>query len=104
VSFAAQSAYPRTYTSSFRFIKDDGNQLVCKTCSFRPWASASDVVSAVVTVTRADGSTQTVAATKTDGRWVAPAALGAGDRAVIEAGSLRDANGETNGEPIVLAG
>ena len=104
VAFTAASSYPRTYTGSpFRFIRDDGNQKVCKTCSFRPWASSAPIASAVVTVTRAGGSVEQVAASLVDGRWVAPTALGAGDRAVIEAGAVRDANGETNGTELVPA-
>jgi hypothetical protein len=104
VSFAAGSSYPRTYTSPFRFVKDDGNTQICKTCSFRPWASSAPVRSAVVTVTRASGTTERVRATLVDGRFVAPTALGTGDRAVIRPGDLRDANRETNGTELVLAG
>jgi hypothetical protein len=60
VSFAVpDSRYPRTYASTFRTIKDDGGALpgaksrICRTCSFRPWASGASAASAVVTVTRA---------------------------------------------------
>ena len=103
VSFSASSTYPRTYESPFRFIKDDGRTDVCKTCTFRPWASGAEVVSAVVTVVRTDGSEQQVEASREGDRWVAATALAAGDTAVIRAGGLRDANGETNGEDITLA-
>ena len=103
-SFTASSVYPRTYTSAFPFIADDGNKFVCKTCSFRPWASSADVASATVRVIRADGTRETMRATLVDGRWVAPTALRAGDRAEVGAGDVRDANGEINGEPLVIAG
>jgi hypothetical protein len=103
VSFSATSTYPRTYESPFRFIRDDGRTDVCKTCTFRPWASGAEVESAVVTVTRADGSTEQVLAGRDGDRWVAATSLGTGDRAAIAPGDLRDANGETNGAEIVLA-
>ena len=103
VSFSASSSYPRTYESPFRYIADDGRTDVCKTCTFRPWAAGAEVVSATVTVVRADGSTGQVAATRDGDRWVAPVAFAAGDQAVIRPGDLRDANGETNGEQITLA-
>ena len=103
VSFVAESLYPRTYTSPFRFIRDDGNSMVCKTCSFRPWASSAPVTSALVTVTRADGSVARIRATLSGDRFVAATGLAAGDRAVIRPGDLRDANGETNGTELVLA-
>ena len=103
VSFAAASTYPRTYKSAFPFIADDGRTDVCKTCSFRPWASSASIARAVVTVTRADGSVDKVAATQRDGRWYAATALRAGDRAVIAPAGIRDANGEVNGTRFVLA-
>ena len=102
VSFTTAVAYPRTYTSPFRFVKDDGNKVLCKTCSFRPWASSSQVESAVVTVTRADGTTSQVPAQLVDGRWVADTNLAEGDRAVVARGGVVDAFGEINGEPLVL--
>ena len=103
VSFAAESSYPRTYTSPFRFIADDGRTDVCKTCTFRPWASGAPVVSAIVTVTRADGGVDRVPATRSGQRWVAPVNLQAGDRATIEPGDVRDANGEINGQVVAIS-
>jgi hypothetical protein len=103
-SFKASSVYPRTYESPFRFVKDDGRTDVCKTCTFRPWASEAPVASATVTVTRASGRVDAVEARLRNGRWVAPTALRAGDRAVVRPGGVRDANGETNGTALVLAG
>ena len=103
VSFSGSSSYPRTYESPFRFIRDDGRTDVCKTCTFRPWASGAEVVSAVVTVTRADGSTERIPAVKQGDRFTAATSLSSGDTAVIAPGDLRDANGETNGAQIALA-
>ena len=104
VSFTTASSYPRTYTSPFRFIADDGRTDVCKTCTFRPWASGAAVTSAVVTVTRADGSVNRVAAVQRDGRWYAATRLRAGDTAVVPAGGVRDANGEVNGTALTIVG
>ena len=100
LSFTATSQYPRTYESPFRYIGDDGNPLLCKTCSFRPWASGAPVVEAVVTYTGLTG-TRTAAATLTGDRWVVPAPA-LGEIATIAAGDLRDAFGETNAAPITL--
>ena len=104
VSFAAASNYPRTYTSPFKFIKDDGRKTVCKTCTFRPWASSAAISSATVTVTRAGGSVSKVPATLQNGRWFAPVTLRAGDRATVEPGDVIDANGEVNGARLVIVG
>ena len=86
--------YPNTYGSSpFGFVdptvtayrdpaaRDDASQVefFCFECSFRPWIDAGRASEAAVTVTRADGSTETVAATRrADGRWVMARPLGAG--------------------------
>ena len=107
VSFRVpDSRYPRTYASTFRTIRDDrnndGTSAFCRTCSFRPWAATAAAASAVVTVTRADGRTATVAAHRTAGRWTADTHLRAGDRAVVRPGAVRDAYGETNATALVL--
>jgi len=93
--------YPRTPTATAAptFIKDDGRKDVCKTCSFRPWASTGSVASATVTVVRATGGTDQVPATLVNGRWVASAALQPGDRAFVDAGGVHDTWGEINGAP-----
>jgi hypothetical protein len=106
-------AYPATYDSPFRQIREGGmrrytygladparHQLYCIWCSFRSWAMSAEVASATVTVERADGSTERVAAAldEASGRWVAPAALGAGDRAWVGSGDVVDTSGERNGE------
>ncbi|MCU1448154.1 MAG: hypothetical protein JWP02_324, partial [Acidimicrobiales bacterium] len=94
-------AYPRTpaATAAPTFIKDDGRKDVCKTCSFRPWASTADVASATVTVVRASGAAEQVAAFLVGGRWTASAGLQPGDRAYVAAGGVRDTWGEVNGAP-----
>jgi hypothetical protein len=97
-------AYPRTYASAFRTIRDDGRETICRTCTFRPWAATADVVSATVTVQRAGGAVEQVPATLVDGRWTAATALAPGDRAVVAPGGVRDAGGNTNGQQLVLAG
>jgi hypothetical protein len=102
VSFSAAATYPRTYDSPFRYIADDGNAVLCKTCSFRPWASGSTIVAATVHVVRADGTTADVPATLRDGRWVAATALKPGDAATIRPGAVVDAAGAANGAKVSL--
>jgi hypothetical protein len=101
-------SYPRTYASPIRFVGDDkggtpgASSLVCKTCSFRPWAAKGTVVQATVSVLRGDRVVRVVAAHRVEGGsgWVADTRLRPGERAVILPGGLRDAYGETNGLPI----
>jgi len=102
VSFGAESTYPRSYASPFPFVRDDGNDALCKTCSFRPWASGADVVSATVVVTAPHRPDRVVEARLVDGRWVAQTRLRPGESAIIPAGGLIDAYGETNGSLIPL--
>jgi hypothetical protein len=97
VSFAASVAYPRSYKSSIAAIADDGGKPVCKTCTFRGWASTSDIRTATVTVQRVSGKTLAVPAKLVNGRWVAKVKLAKGDSATIERGAVVDANGEFNG-------
>jgi hypothetical protein len=99
VSFAASVSYPRTYTSPFVYIHDDGNKQLCKTCSFRPWASVGSVASATVHVVRG-GVPFDEAASLVSGRWVA--AVQPGDVVTIEPGGIVDEFGETNGSRITL--
>jgi hypothetical protein len=100
-------SYPRTYSSPIRFVHDDGgakpgaDSLVCKTCTFRPWATSSEVVSALVTVLNPAGQVvRVVEARLVNGTWVADTHLAGPERAVIEPGDLRDGYGETNGAAI----
>lgn len=100
-------AYPRTYAASgpaARFVRDDGKPRVCKTCSFRPWASTAAVTGAGVTVTGPDGSIEHVPAAvdPATGRWTAAAALYDGASAVVAPGGVRDEFGETNGAPTAV--
>jgi hypothetical protein len=95
VSFTG-AKYPRTYKSEFRYIQDDKNPVLCRTCSFRPWAQSGAIVTATVHVVRAGGGTSDVPAVFMSGRWVAATALGPGDVATIQPGQLVDEFGETN--------
>jgi hypothetical protein len=99
--------YPRTYASPIRFIHDDkgglpgADSVICKTCTFRPWARFGQVVSARVSVLDSSGHVvRTVQAHLSRGTWVAHVRLHAGQRAVVLPGGLRDAYGETNGRAI----
>ena len=97
VSFATRVAYPRTYKSAIAAIRDDGGNPICKTCTFRAWASTSEVRRARVTVRRASGRTFTVTAKLVDGRWTTSIRMRPGDTASVNRGAVIDANGEFNG-------
>ena len=99
-------AYPRTYKSPIKFVHDDlggngvatdGNaSIICKTCTFRPWATSGEVVAAIVTVLDSSGRVVTTVPATFDGtKWVAHVAPGSSVR--IAPGGLRDSYGETNG-------
>lgn len=92
-------AYPRTYSSPFRYVRDDGNAVLCKTCTFRPWAARADVVSAALTVVRDHGAPRVVPAVFENGRWYATTELVKGERAFVAPGGVRDSYGETNAAP-----
>jgi hypothetical protein len=97
---AAPHAYPASYTSaSFPLIRNDktAGQAVCHRCSFRAWASKGTLDRLTVTVRRASGATERVAARRVGDRWLAPAALAPGDRAFVAAGDAVDTWGEHNG-------
>lgn len=99
LSFAVDPVrYPRTYTSPFRYVADDGDAVLCKTCTFRPWASKAAVVSAALTIAGKRG-TRVVPAAFDNGRWYVTADLAKGERAFVAAGGVRDAYGETNAAP-----
>jgi hypothetical protein len=95
-------AYPRSYVSAAapKFVRDDSRQ-VCMTCSFRPWASTSAVESVALTVTGAGGLERTLPTTfdAARGLWVTSRPLYTDETAVVAAGGVRDAFGETNGTP-----
>ncbi|MEA2452901.1 MAG: hypothetical protein QOG04_1611 [Actinomycetota bacterium] len=114
VSFSVDSTYPGTYTgpAAFPYIqtsgetpqgddvikRDENGKLFCLTCAFRPWADHGEVQSATVTIERADGAIEKVAATLgDDGRWYAPVVLNAGDHVSVAPGDVIDNYGETNG-------
>jgi hypothetical protein len=98
VSFAvAPVVYPRTYASPFRFVHDSGDPVLCKECTFRPWAKTAGIASAVVTVTRGHGPSREVPAYESGGRWYADVDLRPGESAYVAPGGVLDDNGETNG-------
>ena len=98
--------YPRTYTPDpvIRFIRDDGDAVLCKTCTFRPWARDGQVAQATVTVVDADtGAPIREVAAELDpssGRWSAPTTLAPDERVRIDAGAVLDTFGEINGTAI----
>lgn len=113
VSFTVDSTYPITYQSVFPYVKssdktaqgddviknDELGRPFCTTCSFRPWATRGEVVEVVVTVTRADGTTEQVTAQRAeDGRWYATTDLYIGDRAEVAPGGATDNYGERNSQ------
>ncbi len=102
VSFAAAATYPRTYASPFPYVHDDGGTVLCRTCSFRPWAASGEVVDALVTVTGPSGSRRVLAVRQGE-RWVADTNLVPGERAQLRAGDLVDEFGESNGASITLS-
>jgi len=71
----------------------------CFTCTFEAWSDTGAVESVTVTLVRAAGTTERVAAVfdPASRRWVAPATVGVGDRVLVAAGDVRDTFGETNG-------
>jgi hypothetical protein len=107
VSFTtAPVVYPRSYASPIRLVHDDGGgrpgstSLLCRTCTFRPWATHGEVVSAVVSVVDSRGRlVRTVPARLVRGTWYAATRLHRGETARVLAGGLRDAYGETNATP-----
>ena len=89
--------YPRTYTSSFRYVDDDNDQRLCRTCAFRPWATEGTPASATVTVTNASGKVvRRAEAASVNGRWVANTDLHPNEIAWLERGAVRDTWGEGN--------
>jgi hypothetical protein len=110
VSFAVDPNYPLSYQSSFPYVNashmkneaDRGelrpgdNNPWCDRCSYRPWATKGEVVSAFLTIERSDGSVERVPAELEDGRWVAPVTLRSGDVVFVAAGDAVDNYRETN--------
>jgi hypothetical protein len=109
VSFVVDPVvYPRLPLAEHRagiaFYGDDGGGTpghgpICKTCSFRPWATTGQVATAVVEWTKGlSGRTGRVAASYDPGtgRWVATIPSGAAVTVRVPAGGVRDGYGETN--------
>lgn len=100
---------PDSYSSPFRYIECEWRlfkydrpesewQSYCSFCTFRPWADTSEVASAMVRVTRLDGTVERIPATERDGRLHAPVVLYEGDIATIERGGVVDEFGDINGQ------
>jgi hypothetical protein len=112
VSFTVASIHyprlPRHRPPQLTFYRDDGGgtgkpgaSVVCITCTFRPWASRGQVVSAFVEVVRHGHVIRRVAAHRASGssRWTARIALRRDEHVIVPAGAVRDSYGETNGHP-----
>jgi hypothetical protein len=96
----APIAYPRTYSSSFKVVADDKAAPICKTCTFRPWASGGEVHSVRVHIIKARGRNVYTTATRgRDGVWRTKTKLSRGDRVLVDAGGVVDSYGERNGAP-----
>lgn len=105
VSFpVAPIRYPRTYASSLRLIKDDRGRVVCRTCTFRPWAATGQVATATVTVLRANRVLRRVPAHLRSGRWYAETHLADGERAYVARAGMHDTFAEINGRPTRAVG
>jgi len=112
--FTPAPLYPRSYHSPIPFISDDrggvdggpgdtNTSVLCKTCTFRPWATTIKLASVVVTVLNThSGHLTEVALVDDGGRWTGDLRLNSGDTAWIAPGGLRDVYGETNGVAIPL--
>lgn len=90
--------YPTTYSSVFPYISTAISDGFCKQCSFRPWATSSQVVEATLTVIDADGNVvrKVPASNGEDGRWHADTNLYRGESAFVESGDVEDEYGESN--------
>jgi hypothetical protein len=106
LSFAVGDTYPRlpspAHRAGIRWYADDlggtpGHSLICKTCSFRPWATHGDVSAVRVLV---DGTVVPASYDSASHRWVV--SVPAGAAAAIPAGGIVDAFGETNGAALTL--
>ena len=94
----APIVYPKTYRSSFKFIADDKGNPICKTCTFRPWASTGSVASVTVRVLQKNGKVKLVPAhLGPDGLWHTTVKLQKGERAAVASGGVVDSYGEVNG-------
>ncbi len=97
--------YPDSYETEgkARFITleptEIGGERYCFTCTFRPWLDTGEAETVTVTITRADGSTETVPAERDGDRWRTAAKLGPGDSATVAAGGVLDAWANRNGAP-----
>ncbi|MFY9587319.1 MAG: neutral/alkaline non-lysosomal ceramidase N-terminal domain-containing protein [Actinomycetota bacterium] len=100
LSFTIPIRYPRTYASPFRYISDDGNAKLCRTCSFRPWALKGYAKRVVVRVKHTNGDVDYVVAKRVGDRWVVT--VSPKDTVTIEPGGILDYFGETNATRLTL--
>jgi hypothetical protein len=99
--------YPPSYDGSpFDFVHNDeadeheDDDDICSRCTFRAWAARGSLAAATVTVVRANGSVERVAAAVDGDRLVARTSLQPNDLAYIAAFDATDAWGETNGTTV----
>jgi hypothetical protein len=106
VSFQiAPIRYPRlpqpAHRAGIRWYADDkggtpGHSLICKTCSFRPWATTGHPLNAIVEVSSNDGMSFVNAVYRSKShRWVAD--VPPNSQVLVPAGGVHDTYGETNG-------
>jgi hypothetical protein len=105
--------YPRmpAHISKYvTFYRDDkggkpNHSLVCKTCTFQPWATTSQVASVTVDVMQHGHEVRQVAATQgSNGAWTVDVPKLKHERLVVRIGGVRDEYGETTSHRIVLYG
>jgi hypothetical protein len=115
VTVPDRHVYPRTYTSDFPFVADDGRGRlvdadgnpvpddfqVCRTCSFRPWAFEGEVAQVTLTITRPGGQQEHVAMEHVaPDTWQADdLTLRPNDQVQVLAGGVVDGGGNINGQP-----
>ena len=112
ITFEVENEYPRTYKSEFPYIQASGKtpqgddvvkndelgRPFCTTCTFRPWASSGDIVSATVTIEGPSGKAEGVPATCQGNTCTTTYSLHPNDKVYVERGAVVDSYGETNGE------
>jgi hypothetical protein len=96
---------PKHTPSQVSFYADDrggtgrpGHSLICKTCTFMPWATAGQIASVSLEVVDRGKVLRTIAAQpQPNGAWSAPVELTSKSQHIVLArGAVRDSYGETN--------
>ena len=72
------------------------DQPYCVFCRFHPWQESGEASRGWITVHRADGTTERVAAQRSGSQLVASVALATGDRVFVAPGDIVDRYGNTN--------